>query len=68
MFDREGGVVGAVFLNLIKVFDLVSHNILVSKLSNFDFPGKTLANVAMPFIQYTFFLRGFGMDTSPRGQ
>ena len=39
--DR-GGVVGAVFLDLRKAFDTVSHQRLLNKMVNFDFSAKTI--------------------------
>lgn len=40
--DR-GGVVGAVFLDLRKAFNTVNHDVLISKLSKFNFSSKALA-------------------------
>ncbi len=39
--DR-GGVVGAVFLDIKKAFDTINHNVLLSKLSRFNFSTNTL--------------------------
>ena len=40
--DR-GGVVGAVFKDLRKAFDTVNHDVLISKLSKFNFSSRALA-------------------------
>ena len=45
MLDK-GGVVGAVFIDLKRAFDTVNHNILLSKLSNFNVTQKTVDFVA----------------------
>ncbi len=38
----KGGVIGAVFLDLRRAFDTVNHNVLISKLSKFNFSSKVL--------------------------
>ncbi len=39
----KGGVAAAVFLDLRKAFDTVNHDVLISKLSNFNLSAQTLA-------------------------
>lgn len=40
---NEGGVVGAVFLDLSKAFDTVDHDVLISGLSRLNFLSRTLS-------------------------